>query len=309
MKGSGNYSNTMITIKRRAIPDESKRRFCDAAFPMIQQSKYIKELDRLSEFYFDRSFRQLMWVEPMELVKLVEFLDAHPNKDKIVNEYRCINSNKRNDYIVKRLYKRIRSREEIQMIMEYSLIKVCPYCNRNYVDSFYSNNLVFHAGFDIDHFFPKTDYPMFAVSFYNLIPVCPSCNRYKGTHKGWRFPYDPDVDVTKQLFYFDIKGAEYLTKLEDLEVCLLQIDGLSDYWKDYYDCIFKQHVDIVQDILRKKYFYGKGYYYSIIKQFGRMHISEDEINRFVFGRYLSNEDFSKYPLSKFSYDIFKQCGL
>src|SRR5574343_160017 len=51
-------------------------------------------------------------------------------------------------------------------------INTCPYCNRNYILS--SNNKK-NVKPEIDHFYPKSIYPLFAVSFYNLIPCCQSC--------------------------------------------------------------------------------------------------------------------------------------
>jgi hypothetical protein len=47
-------------------------------------------------------------------------------------------------------------------------VKVCPYCNINYI-SFSGTNSNKGIRPELDHFYPKSRYPYFAVSFYNLI--------------------------------------------------------------------------------------------------------------------------------------------
>ncbi|MYM96927.1 HNH endonuclease domain-containing protein [Duganella vulcania] len=60
----------------------------------------------------------------------------------------------------------------------------CPYCNLNKItitDMSKSKEEDPTAYLDLDHFFPKSRYPYFAVSFYNLVPSCHDCNsREKG---------------------------------------------------------------------------------------------------------------------------------
>ncbi|HDI3248707.1 TPA: hypothetical protein PMC35_002182 [Vibrio cholerae] len=68
----------------------------------------------------------------------------------------------------------------------YSLCKkvaprICPYCNRNFTP------VVVMGGEDsarpeLDHFLPKSLFPMFSVSFHNLIPSCHCCNHSKGNY-------------------------------------------------------------------------------------------------------------------------------
>lgn len=57
----------------------------------------------------------------------------------------------------------------------------CPYCNDRKVEIIKRNNFRNTAYFDLDHFYPKSQNPFFALSFYNLIPSCKFCN---STEKG-----------------------------------------------------------------------------------------------------------------------------
>ena len=57
----------------------------------------------------------------------------------------------------------------------------CPYCNDNPVrvvgiNRFSSLDEKKLALLDLDHFYPKSQNPFFAVSFFNLIPSCHDCN-------------------------------------------------------------------------------------------------------------------------------------
>lgn len=57
----------------------------------------------------------------------------------------------------------------------------CPYCNDNKLNivkykNTDSTDIKIQAYLDLDHFYPKSLHPYFAVSFFNLIPTCHDCN-------------------------------------------------------------------------------------------------------------------------------------
>lgn len=62
----------------------------------------------------------------------------------------------------------------------------CPYCNDNKLNivklkSNSSTATKLKAYLDLDHFYPKSMHPFFAISFFNLVPSCHDCNsRDKG---------------------------------------------------------------------------------------------------------------------------------
>ena len=68
-------------------------------------------------------------------------------------------------------------------------IRTCPYCNRNYITSYGKGK---KSTADLDHFYQKKQYPLFALSLFNFIPSCQICNsRMKGTHSAENtlYPY------------------------------------------------------------------------------------------------------------------------
>lgn len=53
-------------------------------------------------------------------------------------------------------------------------VRVCPYCNRQFIDSFGDEEL--YTG-ELDHLKPKSEYQLFSLSLWNLVPSCKVCNQ------------------------------------------------------------------------------------------------------------------------------------
>ena len=69
--------------------------------------------------------------------------------------------------------------------------------------------------------------------------------------------------------------------------------------------LYKQHKDIVLELLIKKVYYPKSYIEEL-KGFG---FSEDEVYRYLLCNYKKNEDLHKRPLSKLMKDISEELDL
>lgn len=52
----------------------------------------------------------------------------------------------------------------------------CAYCECAYTGIFKDSENLDKGFFDLDHFFPKSAYPLFALSLYNFVPCCTICN-------------------------------------------------------------------------------------------------------------------------------------
>ena len=92
-------------------------------------------------------------------------------------------------------------------------IKTCPYCNRNYI-------FIYDKGKirpEIDHFFPKSKYPYFAMSYFNLIPCCHICNHTKLNKFDINLvnPYSTLTDETKIDFSIDVKNVNFTNIKKD----------------------------------------------------------------------------------------------
>lgn len=212
-------------------------------------------------------------------------------------------------------------------------VTVCPYCNRNFVNVTNEANTS-----QLDHFFPKSDYPLFALCFYNLIPSCYGCNNRKSDSQFSISPYDETIGNMDELikFSYEILNADFFTNKNSIEVILEPVSEVeNDLFNDKklldLPNLYRLHNDVVQEILWKSSIYTKEYRNSIDRLLNplpevfrgegdkeiskdyedkiKKYITGDDINRIITGVYTTSKDFGKRPLSKMVTDISKEIGL
>ncbi|RXK12465.1 hypothetical protein CP965_07725 [Halarcobacter mediterraneus] len=186
-------------------------------------------------------------------------------------------------------------------------LQSCPYCNRNY--TFVVDEKSGKLRPEIDHFYPKSIYPFLAMSFYNLIPSCSICNHTKSNkikedlinpyeikENDFKLTYTPNdinfFNIEKEKYNYDSFEIDFVSTNENIEIFKLKE-------------LYKQHKDIVLELLIKKAYYPKSYIEEL-KSFG---FSEDEIYRYLLGNYKKDEDLHKRPLSKLIKDISEELDL
>lgn len=187
-------------------------------------------------------------------------------------------------------------------------LKTCPYCNRNYIFSVNKRNGRLRP--EMDHFYPKSDNPIVAISFGNLIPSCSVCNHTKSdkNHIDLVNPYDTvanDYHLTimpNSIDFALVEAKKYNFSSFDIEVRGNAIENIKMFkLKELYS----QHKDEVLELLIKKAYYPKSY----IKELESFGFSQDEIYRYLFSNYSQDEDLHKRPLSKLIKDISTELGL
>lgn len=212
-------------------------------------------------------------------------------------------------------------------------VTVCPYCNRNFVNVTNEANTS-----QLDHFFPKSEYPLFALSFYNLIPSCYGCNNRKRDSQFNISPYDETIENMDELikFSYKISNADFFKNKKSIEVILEPVSEVeNDLFNDKklldLPNLYRLHNDVVQEILWKSSIYTKEYRNSIDRLLNPMpevfrgigdkeiskddedkikkYITGDDINRIITGVYTTSKDFGRRPLSKMVTDISKEIGL
>ncbi|MBU3133104.1 hypothetical protein KPL40_11635 [Clostridium gasigenes] len=112
-------------------------------------------------------------------------------------------------------------------------IKVCPYCNRNYITSYISSKEDILIGkqrkkttADADHYYCKDSYPILAINIYNLIPSCGVCNsKMKGNKVKDKagchlYPYKDDSDALYFSTPFNDIGELYNFKETEIKIGL-----------------------------------------------------------------------------------------
>lgn len=179
-------------------------------------------------------------------------------------------------------------------LMDSLNIPVCPFCNRQYITSLDDMKKgQKRSTADLDHFFPKSDYPLFALSLFNFVPSCQVCNsRMKSDNfmddDGIRpiYPYEERFDdsVVFQASASNVKDAKELLMIwlgerkDNLKIELdygKKDDGaeLTEYQKHvkrsielyHLEEVYQAHKNYVSDLMLKKRIYDDGEYLKGLK--------------------------------------------
>lgn len=188
-------------------------------------------------------------------------------------------------------------------------IEVCPYCNISYINSYeYIENGTNEEKrknlFQLDHFYPQSIYPLFALSLYNLIPTCPSCNMIKHDELiDVLYPYDEGFDDGAYFTYDSSKNIiikiskdispEKKRRIEN-SISLLHLE-------ENYSC----HKLYLEHLLNKKVLYANGLLKKLNKFMKNNHI-KGNAEVFAFGMKLSESEDKFISMSKFTRDIIKR---
>lgn len=191
-------------------------------------------------------------------------------------------------------------------------IPTCTYCNRIYTKTVINPSKITRPTFD--HWFPKSDYPLLALSFFNLIPSCSICNSgVKGDNSfqiGTHFhPYVKHNDNNlKMNFKFSYEHKDYST-------FKFKIKHNNKFSKDSTEAfklkeIYETHEDEITDLRRLRDVYSDKYLEMLKKNILRgTSISDEEIYRLAFGTHIDETKFDRRPLSKMKKDILEELGI
>ncbi|MCF6131711.1 hypothetical protein [Flavobacterium wongokense] len=201
----------------------------------------------------------------------------------------------------------------------YLSIDVCPYCNRNYTTSHRINSKNKNVFPEFDHFYPKTDFPLLALSFYNLIPSCNICNtHFKGSinpdDNNLLNPYT-DINIAKH-YKFTFTPNDYDSLLGKGDNFSLDMNTLINsptaQLKEKIDSSFAffgiketyelNHKGLIKDLLNKRIANSDGY----IQSLAAYGISFNEAYRILFETYFEDEKLYKRPFSKLKKDLFNE---
>lgn len=190
---------------------------------------------------------------------------------------------------------------------------VCPYCNRSYIMTLSKDRNVKPQ---IDHFFPTSIYPFFAVSYYNLIPSCTICN-------GLELKIDTDPLKARlknpyliegndlRFTYIPLKGR-YVTSPFDQDVLKIEIktNTLQGNLKTFQlEALYNTHTDHIAELIFKSRIKYSEKCREMLKVIDGLDLTDKDFDKLIIGNYTDPNDFHKRPLSKMYYDISKELGL
>lgn len=252
------------TVNQKLIEKINKQKFKDYKGEYWYK-EFIKEMDEVIK----KSNNIISLVEMIENRKFRTFFEYFEElilmKPENMEKYVCQNKNNNtgNWKCIKSLYnlsEEINVAGKLEKINTFIVrnfidsggkgLLVCPYCNRNYV-----NSRGKALGSEMDHFYNKKKYPMFAISLYNFIPSCSSCNRIKGTNElkinpflrdntnRIKFDITKDVDGYKIDFIHDLNDdVEGKNNIEELKKDVIDILSLDEAYK-IHDIEIKEMVE------------------------------------------------------------------
>lgn len=142
--------------------------FC--GFPSTLLGKPPVELDADIDV---ARFEKLLLASPEDIETLKGWIDSLTTTGKR-------NVDALGNKLVKQ-YERFPEKEINLAIQEHLKIKTCPYCNAQYLESrtdHRSGRL--YTAMQLDHYLPKSQYGLLAMSLYNLVPSCSFCNHTRG---------------------------------------------------------------------------------------------------------------------------------
>ncbi|NRT72415.1 HNH endonuclease domain-containing protein [Clostridium beijerinckii] len=189
-------------------------------------------------------------------------------------------------------------------VMESGL-RVCPYCNRQYITPVFSDSGKMRA--DLDHFLPKSRYPYFSMSLYNLIPVCKSCNQSLKGSKESGFndinPYEDNLDD-----YFTFKADVFTSEIsiEKVKGKTKDISLHTDKFK--IEPLYNYHRNQVDELIRKRIAYPDKYIKKLFDDNRDYFKDENEIKQLLIGYIHDKSKLNDEAFLKLRRDIAEQLG-
>lgn len=191
-------------------------------------------------------------------------------------------------------------------------IKTCPYCNRQFIHTF--KGRTFERP-ELDHFYPKSKYPLLCLSFYNLIPTCHFCNHIKSEEKIGLNPYLRAF--SRKFIITDKRGTKLsIIKMFSLTEKDIELDfeGTSQEEKKNIDTLglkdaYNKHTDFVKELIDKSIAYDAYARQVLIDSFQCAGYNQRQVYDFVWGRYLIDAKYEDKPLSKLTKDILDLLGI
>ncbi|OJD48996.1 HNH endonuclease [Bacillus sp. L27] len=198
-----------------------------------------------------------------------------------------------------------------QLFIKKFELRICPYCNRNYIQNIEVKGGGYRKIAQVDHILPKTVFPYFAISSYNLVPICSSCNFHKTDKVIFYSPY-VDFSMEEQLFRFSYSGEITGRLNRDDTNIQINITGSDPAIKELSDVLeleymYNTHLEEALDIFLLRNLYTDSRIEEIIKLMNQSNISisKSQLCEMIFGVDIVEPFYSKHPLTKLRYDAYK----
>lgn len=265
------------------------------------------------------------------------FFEDLSNESHVVVKYKKQLVYDTQDFLL-RNYENYRKSSTLSKIVNIMKVEVCPYCNRNFLDSYSSENgnrRKYYFKGDLDHHYSKNEIPALALSFYNLVPCCKVCNHEKQeSEKRTFYPFYDDedehcflvrlydendeTDITYDMPIENVENKRFdstvwqgISNNFKIKLAGNNTTKMSEHMKNSNEIFrlekkYNLSKEYVKEMIRKKYIYPKVYKDELFRNFSDIFGSESELLETFYG--FSNKEESRHnrPLSKLTQDVFKQ---
>lgn len=290
-----NYKNKYVTYRSKRKNDTSRHSIITKAASLIKS-----EFANIDADYADKYF---------DIPKIGSVADLKATLDTMFDDLKnqLINSVSKEPIIS---YSFISGNLRHRLMASLG-VRTCPYCNRNYITRYGVKGSKSTA--DLDHFYQKEQYPLFALSLFNFVPSCPVCNsRMKNVHPAddTMYPYEEGFgdDVKFELKYTgeDISSEKILhiwqalSKLDynDFEINAVIAPGINSERKErienskelfHIDEVYADHKQDALEVALRTRIYCEGSYEKFCRELfdkfdkkGMRYSSVSDLKQFLF---------------------------
>lgn len=269
------------------------------------------------DFFSSKHCFQELVLAPYKKIKKA-YEDMEVNRNIMENE--CFLTGKNGKREKKELYRRLYNAYETvsqrlvdaEVKMNVYLVKqtgltVCPYCNRDYINC-RSDTL---SGAQLDHFYPRSRYPVFSVCLYNLVPVCGNCNRIKHDNmQRFASPFDETIDWENAVRFsyvpLDMNRKKIIIKAgmpnEDNPI-------ENNIREMHIETAYQIHETEVNELLDKVEMYSDTQVEELLRVLGEKELTGQDVKRMVFGPEITEKSMRKKPLGKMMHDLERELGI
>ena len=276
------------------------------------QTYSYKQTSKIIKKSLGISYKELLIISPNELEKIAQSIDE--NKPANFEE---------DKKVLIDVYEKFRNSVSSKRYINKVNLKVCPYCNRNYIFNFTKDKKE-EATAQLDHFIVKSEYPYLSLSLYNLVPSCSVCNQRKSAQNIFEKPIlNPFEDNIHN--HISFKSSEILSRDElknknldffSEERTKITIDVNTDnerveeHLKTFnIKGLYNHHTDVVADLYKKRIIYSDEYIDELLTKYGEIFQSREELIGLITCGYMNEEELNQRPLSKLIKDISEELGL
>lgn len=305
----------MIKLERydKSVED-TYWRCVEDKFSLAEQQSIVASCKKyIPRDFFSKSacFEELILAPYEKLKKAYRHIEK--NKSNMENE--CFFINNKGERQKQKLYKKLYdayglvSQELMDdgtkmnvFLVQQTGLTVCPYCNRDYINS-RSKKL---AGAQLDHFYPRSRYPLFSVCLYNLVPVCGNCNRIKHDDmERFASPFDEEIDWEN-----DIRFSYVPLDMNRKKIIIYAKRPIKNNLKKMHiEAAYQIHEMEINELLYKAEMYSETQLAEFKKVLGKEKLTEQEVKRMVFGPEITEESMRKKPLGRMLRDLERELGI